>query len=99
MKILMIILLSLTIGCQDTETISVAECDKLARETYKGLPKSANKYKKFCMNKALSWSPARCKEAFQRMVLKTPKKMLVEKYGEEFQECFSENDMQKFSLV
>lgn len=95
MKILLIILLSLSIGCQDSQP-DIEECNQLARETYKGLPKAASRFKKYCLDKQLSWSPERCKEVFQRVVLKTPKKMLIEKYGEEFLECLSENDMQKF---
>lgn len=93
--ILFVILVLMTASCQEQKP-DIKECDQLARHTYKGLPKAAARYKKYCMKMNLSWSPERCKEVFQKVVLRTPKKTLDHLYGEEFMECFSDNDIEKF---
>lgn len=72
------------------------ECNQLARHTYKGLPKAAAKFKKSCQKMPLQWSPKRCEEVFQKIVLRTPKATLIESYGPEYTECLSENDLEKF---
>lgn len=89
------IFMFLLISCQETEYTN-RQCDQLARHTYKGLPKAASKFKKYCTNKNLQWSPEKCKEVFQKVILKTSRKKLEEEYGEEYLECLSENDIEKF---
>ena len=97
MKFPLIIFFGLFIGCQDNQP-DIKECESLARLTYKGLPRAATRFKKYCSDKKLNWSTARCKEVLQLVVLKTPKSDLVEKYGNEFLECLSENDIKNFGV-
>ena len=95
MKLLSFTLFFLFSSCQEGP-FTDAECERFARLTYKGLPKPAARFKKHCQTRDLTWSPKKCEIVFKKMVVRTSYKKLVSEYGEEFMECFSQNDIEKF---
>ncbi|MGB0454792.1 MAG: hypothetical protein ACPGJV_13870 [Bacteriovoracaceae bacterium] len=95
-KFLNLLILSVfLLGCQE-EPPTELNCEKWARETYRGLPKAASLFDKHCKDKALKWSPKRCEEALGELILAKSKDYLVKKYGNEVFECYSQKDIEKF---
>lgn len=92
MKLVLILLL---ISCQ-VDDYSNLDCEKFARETYRGLPKSAHKFKKYCSKRELNWSTEKCKQALKDLILGKSKKYLETNYGKVVMECYSQKDLEKF---
>jgi hypothetical protein len=92
----MTILIILTSLLTFTSCQKEYDCDLLAMQYYRGLPKQSAQYKKHCSGKTLKYTPEKCQQALKYLSMTGDEKKIKKKFGERIFECFNKSDLDRF---
>ena len=95
-KLLLVLLSILTLTSCEKKIYTSEQCNKLSMESFKGMPKAANEFKKHCQNVEIKYTKELCQEALNKLIISGDYSGIVNKYGAPVAGCFTENDINKF---
>jgi hypothetical protein len=95
MRILLLSLLILS-SCLEKSEYSQEECELLSMQSYRGIPKKAHLFKKYCQSRELNYTAELCQKAFSDLLMLRDTEALKKKYGDQILECFHASTLKKY---
>lgn len=96
-KILFPIALLLSLSSCTDKVYDEKACNELSMMAYKGYPNQSREFKDNCAGVEIKYTAALCQQALSDLMIGKGIPSLKETYGEEIDNCFTENDLERFS--
>lgn len=95
-KYLSIIMVAAILTSCNIKPTTKDDCERLSMESFRGLPNSTFKLKKYCKGINLVYTKSQCQKALNDLVITGSKAFLEKKYGNKIMNCFNEKDKNNF---
>ena len=96
-RILALSLLLTLSSCMEKKIYDKNTCEKLAMQSFKGMPRAATDFKNNCMTIKIDVDYKLCQEVLSNLVLTGDVDYIVKRYGARLLGCVSDNDIKKFT--
>jgi hypothetical protein len=93
-KILLI--LGLALSSCSKKNYTQDDCEELSMKKFKGYQRESHLFDKNCKSFTIHYSKMRCQKALKEMILGSSLEQLKKKHGSKVDQCFTDNDLQKF---
>lgn len=96
LKNLLVIISILIFSSCEKKIYTETECNDLSMKSFKGMPKAANEFQKYCQSIIIKYTHDLCQEALNELIISGNYSGIIQKHGNPISGCFTENDLNKF---
>jgi hypothetical protein len=91
----LLILIFLSSSCSK-KVYTQSDCEELSMKKFKGYQRESHIFDNNCKKFDIHYTSSRCQKALKDMILGSSLKSLKATYGPKIDQCFTENDLNKF---